>query len=44
MKYKKRLRNLEAAKKWWDSLPQRDKDSTTDLVVLIRELHSHHDN
>lgn len=29
MKYKKRLKNLEAAKKWWDSLPQRDKDSTT---------------
>lgn len=29
MKYKKRLRNLEAAKKWWDSLPQKDKNSMT---------------
>lgn len=29
MKYKKRLRNLEAAKKWCDSLPQKDKNSMT---------------
>lgn len=29
MKYKKRLKNLEAAKKWWDSLPQKDKNSMT---------------
>ena len=29
MKYKKRLRNLEAAKKWWDSLPQKDKNTMT---------------
>ena len=29
MKYKKRVRNLEAAKKWWDSLPQKDKNSMT---------------
>ena len=29
MKAKHKKANLEAAKKWWDSLPQRDKDSTT---------------
>lgn len=29
MKYKKRLRNLELAKKWWDSQSQSFKDSTT---------------
>ena len=29
MKYKKRLRKLEAAKNWWDSLPQKDKNSMT---------------
>lgn len=29
MKYNKRLKNLEAAKKWRESLPQRDKDATT---------------
>ena len=29
MKYSKRLKNLEAAKKWWESLPQKDKDATT---------------
>lgn len=29
MKYKKRLKNLEAAKKWWNSLPQKVKDTTT---------------
>ncbi|MGM9533066.1 hypothetical protein [Intestinibacter sp.] len=29
MKAKHKRANLEAAKKWWESLPQRDKDSTT---------------
>lgn len=29
VKYKKRLKNLEEAKKWWDKQDQRYKDSTT---------------
>lgn len=29
MKAKHKKANLEAAKKWWDSLPQKVKDSTT---------------
>lgn len=29
MKYKKKLANLKAAQKWFDSLPERDKDSLT---------------
>lgn len=28
-KYKKKLRNLELAKKWWDSQPQSFKNATT---------------
>lgn len=28
-KYKKLLRNLELAKKWWDAQPQAYKNSTT---------------
>lgn len=34
MKAKHKKANLEAAKKWWDSLPQKDKDSTTRLGSL----------
>ena len=29
MKAKHKKANLEAAKKWWDALPQKVKDSTT---------------
>lgn len=29
MKYKKKLANLEAAKRWWDSQSQSYKNSTT---------------
>lgn len=29
MKAKHKKENLEAAKKWWDSLPQKDKNSMT---------------
>lgn len=29
MKYKKKLANLEAAKKWWESLPQSEKHGLT---------------
>ena len=29
MKAKHKKANLEAAKKWWDSLPQKVKDTTT---------------
>lgn len=29
MKAKHKKANLEAAKKWWNSLPQKVKDSTT---------------
>ena len=29
MKYKKKLANLKAAQKWFDSLPERDKASLT---------------
>ena len=29
MKAKHKKANLEAAKKWWDSLPQKDKNSMT---------------
>lgn len=29
MKYKKLKANLEAAKKWWQNLPQKEKDATT---------------
>lgn len=28
-KYKKKLRNLELAKIWWDKLPQSVKNATT---------------
>lgn len=31
MKAKHKKANLEAAKKWWESLPQKDKDATTKL-------------
>ena len=29
MKAKHKKENLEAARKWWDSLPQKDKNSMT---------------
>lgn len=29
MKYKKKLKNLELAKAWWDKQPQNYKNSTT---------------
>lgn len=29
MKYKKKLANLEASKKWWESLPEREKAGLT---------------
>ena len=29
MKYKKKLRNFEAAKRWWDAQPQSFKNATT---------------
>ena len=29
MKAKHKKENLEAVKKWWDSLPQKDKNSMT---------------
>lgn len=29
VKYKKRLRNLQAAQQWWDKQDQRFKDATT---------------
>ena len=29
MKYKKKLKNLELAKSWWDKQDQRYKDSST---------------
>ena len=29
MKYKKKLKNLERAQKWWDAQPQSFKNSTT---------------
>ena len=29
MKYKKKLENLEAAKRWWDSQPEAFKNATT---------------
>lgn len=29
MKYKKKVERLANAKKWWDSLPERDKAATT---------------
>lgn len=29
MKYKKKLANLKAAQKWFDSLPEREKSSLT---------------
>lgn len=29
MKYKKKLKNLQAAQQWWDKQDQRFKDATT---------------
>ncbi len=29
MKFKKKLKNLQAAMAWWDSLPQKDKAGLT---------------